>query len=492
MTITAITNPKSKIFAYWYKDKKAVRELRIHNSLITEIGTNAFNTPGFEQLIHLELEDMPVKQIKNGIFNGLQSLQSLVIKRFSLLQIDPKIFAPCPSIHYFQMFDSSKRNLRIDGLLGSVDMFSMKNVQFEGNALIDTISKRTFVGLRVVTQLNLPRNRIKLIGAKAFDPIANTLEYLNLQHNDLKTLPPQLFQYITVKSVPYDLRRIYLNDNLWLCDSGLLELQRKIKKYPRLFQRSILCKFPIGLRNQELEYVQLSPNGNISFTNDTNTKDDEYETTSISIIENVAILPVSNKFYFTCQLFHSMRIPVNVSLQKTNIHFHFHQMNSTHYEIYVNDLPQNHTLIGFENDAPLDNNSNKNLINIEYQRDMRCMTDKNNIIEHMRMRLNVKPKSVYRFCIMNNRLNAIKPLDCMSFNTYNTQYAKNSWIHVKYRPIIITFVIAAAMATIFIGICITFKVACIINATNSRKSSLAIEHYRDKFNWIETISHGNV
>lgn len=80
--------------AYWNENKHNIRSFCIQNSNITTIGINAFNTEAFRRLYYLEFDGIFVKQLKNGMFNGLTSLKVLILRNLNVHTFHFNSFIP--------------------------------------------------------------------------------------------------------------------------------------------------------------------------------------------------------------------------------------------------------------------------------------------------------------------------------------------------------------------------------------------------------------
>lgn len=72
----------------WYKAKHNIKSLQISQSDIETIEAAAFQTDAFKYLKCMELMELPLIYIDNGIFNGLNYLKVLVLRHLAIVKID--------------------------------------------------------------------------------------------------------------------------------------------------------------------------------------------------------------------------------------------------------------------------------------------------------------------------------------------------------------------------------------------------------------------
>ena len=147
-----------------------------------------------------------INSIENGIFNGLNKLESINLANNEIIKID-KLFQ-C-SIDYKLLIEINelKENhfrLNIDLKIIQNNLKNLTKIDFSNN-FIETIAENTFNNLINLTKIDLSNNHLKLIENKLFNGLAN-LKDINLSFNQLENIGKQ-FQNLN------NLDRIDLSNN---------------------------------------------------------------------------------------------------------------------------------------------------------------------------------------------------------------------------------------------------------------------------------------
>lgn len=96
-----------------------------------------------------------------------------------------------------------------------------------------------FTGIPNLIKLDLSECKIDVIYANAFEPIAHSLQLLNLEKNNLKHMPVGIFDGLRMLLV------LKVNQNPWICSTELCEFQRYLIKYPE-FAAGAECQTPFS------------------------------------------------------------------------------------------------------------------------------------------------------------------------------------------------------------------------------------------------------
>lgn len=179
---------------HWFKVNITVIELRLEKIAATEIMDNAFNSEQFHATEKLEIFNSPIRVLKEGTFNGLTSLRILLLDQVKILEFGRYVLAPIYKyLTNLTVCNCGPHKLDIENLTGTVELPQLKKLNIEMCNLDDTIGNLTFWGLTNVTEMHLGHNGITEIAANAFRVPFETLEYLYLGNNQLKTLPLDIF-----------------------------------------------------------------------------------------------------------------------------------------------------------------------------------------------------------------------------------------------------------------------------------------------------------
>lgn len=232
----------------WFNFNVSMVFLGLYATNMLAIETDAFNTRQFSQLETLYFDDVPLITLFDGSFNGLENLKFLRLKHGKIVTDAKNVLAPMLNLEQFIMRNCGQQKISIDNLFGTV-LLHLKKVNIINCNLHDTITNSTFTGLLNVTELILTANGITQIGTKSFDVPFRTLKYLDLQSNNLKLLPRNLFNTIRTNLVS-----INLKSNPWHCDCELEYLRKIIKfsHYSRFYFDPIHCKTPRKLEGHAL------------------------------------------------------------------------------------------------------------------------------------------------------------------------------------------------------------------------------------------------
>lgn len=236
--------PDFNVKANWFTAQVKVKELRFGLSSVATIEVNAFNSTALKYVTKLVFPNMGLNLISNGIFNGLESLEVLVMDGAYLKVIEKGALDVLnETLTTLTLTESSKywSEILIDGFTGSETLKALEYVKFHYN-LRSTITHQSFVGLENVKTLDLSECQIVVIGAGAFDPISSSIRELILTNNLIQTLPGNLFDYMLPS-----LTTIFLEGNKWHCDCDLMPFKLSLLEHSN-FVGSLHCSTPTHLR----------------------------------------------------------------------------------------------------------------------------------------------------------------------------------------------------------------------------------------------------
>lgn len=237
--------PDFTVKANWFTAQVKVKELRFGLSSVVTIEVDAFNSTALKYVTKLVFPNMGLNLISKGIFNGMESLEVLVMDGAYLRVIEKGALDVLnETLTTLTLTESSKywSEILIDGFTGSETLKSLEYVKFHYN-LGSTITHRSFVGLENVKTLDLSECQIVVIGAGAFDPISSSIRELILTNNLIQTLPGDLFDYM----LPSLVTTIFLEGNKWNCACDLMPFKLSLLEHSN-FVGSLSCSAPTHLR----------------------------------------------------------------------------------------------------------------------------------------------------------------------------------------------------------------------------------------------------
>lgn len=421
LTYTAPTLPKA-----FFKPNVPVKELYLQDLKIYSIEKDAFNCKQFANLQTLEFNRMPIMNFKDGIFNGLTNLKTLILDRVQVYFIGSNILQPLLNLNTVTIQFCGEHTITIDHLFGSTNLYHLNKVSIKYCNLKDTITNRTFTGLRNITELRLDYNEIEQIGPQSFDVPLETLIILSLQWNELKFIPGDLFRTAFGQNT-----RIYIGHNPWHCDCNMENFRQFMRKDVNI--RAIRCKTP-----SEYEGNFIHSCGNLC--NETDelmpiSDANELKPAQLTSKSEQELIPVElSKSPIPHRLVHLSK-PSND--RQPTIHY-----GKTKLQIKYKIFDFN--LIQF---------NGKNEI-------LQCKTSIGNDVKGSLVTYNVIPNQLYRFCSMNKLLPKIIPLDCISVfaqlknEVMNT--SNDAWILMKHHILLIVaicmFFILGFIGGLFIAV----------------------------------------
>lgn len=189
--------------------------------LCQDIGTiqrNAFRSATMAGLEILTLESATFRKLTATMLEGLTSLTTLTFLTCSIGSFEHgsfDILARTLSILTLSQADPQTDILQAKLLTGSVQMSSLHYAKFKYN-MKNSITNETFVGVPMLTTLDLSNCKIETIGPNSFDRLSSLL-MVRLNDNNLKNLPTGLFDSL----LPNQVLLIDLTTNNWQCDCDI-------------------------------------------------------------------------------------------------------------------------------------------------------------------------------------------------------------------------------------------------------------------------------
>lgn len=429
-----------------------VKRLYFRDIKLYSIEKNAFNIKQFANLTTLELIRMPIMSISEGIFNGLSNLRFLTLDHLQIHRIGSNILKPLPKLEMVTIQYCGEKKITVDNLFGCVSLNYLNKVTIEYCNLRDTITEKTFTGLRNITELKLRHNQIAQIEPRSFDIPMKTLKLLLLERNELKFIPGDLFQ---VGHTTNSAMSINIGGNPWHCGCNMENFRQFIQKGTHLIISPVFCKTPPNCSRKYLlsckyfckkstklipmfEPIKSEPMQEIKMGND------------IQLLNNDSI---SVKCTLTRDQI-PYRLKPMVHLSKPDAVQPIHNRNG---KIIVDSkyFPKHFSLIGFQESI---NNNDKRVSNCwinEIDREAKKVIIKSE----------PEPNQVYQFCWLKNRSNFILPLRCRAFYSFARKDEDDFWLTIEHMPIVFTILGFSAILAPLIGV----SIACILAKLFPRK-----------------------
>lgn len=416
--------PLNVLNAYCISGKGHVHFLEIvDENQIVDILPNAFAGTMFSKMRFLRLRALRLNYLRTGIFNGLNELHILIMENMNLLIVDANILKSCRNLRFLSiMFNSScdEQALWLENITGN-DPLSLNNLNIAHNRIRHAITNKSFKGLTELVVLNLASNRIEYIGEKSFDLFARTLTYLNLEDNLLTTISADLFYSL----LNQPLSQIDLTNNPLHCDCHLEPLKKLVRNYSGMFPGTLECSTPLTLTGKKIQETELCTVNH----SDPNT----------TIVKKCRNYPPEELLKF-----------VTIAMKKRDKVIRLRQTADKSFHITIDDFPTDHILVWYEN-GKLRCNSNS----------MQCLLNRNetntrNITINEMWPLN----KVHTLCMKPKQSLTIRPLNCISFNTFRrTNHSAEMWMPKSYRFTAIVLSIVACFVCLTIGVAIVFLLA---------------------------------
>ena len=181
---------------------------------LEQIASDAFEH--VSKLEKLELSNNNGLQLPENIFSKMSNLKTVEIRHCNLQSI-PTAVTKVPTLTELDLDVNSLQSLS-DGAFSS--MKSLITLGLDSCAL-ETISDGAFENLHQLKVLNLGHNHINSIHSRYFEAFRDKLEYLYIEHNELKTLSEDVLNWDQVKDAA-------LGHNPWICDCALHWITEKL------------------------------------------------------------------------------------------------------------------------------------------------------------------------------------------------------------------------------------------------------------------------
>lgn len=416
--------------AKWLTANITISQLLIEFRNFDIVNPDAFATSAFHTVQNMTVIFGSVSILQKGVFNGLNSLKSLVFELSAIKGFSPGCLDSVAStLENLELIEWSSFSspLLVDGLTGGAAMTALKTVKITHN-LESTITERSFIGLSSVTHLDLSSCRIQVIGPRAFDAISNTIEELILNDNLLGTFPAGLFD----RMLPRTGIRVFVNNNRWTCDCDLCYFKWLLVNSAMFDQTTADCRNPNYLRYFPVNSTAFCfdedscnayvPNPAVMPEQETTISPAE-ETTALQTTihdSNDSIITTTDVITTTvyAELFFAQKCYTDDNTASNEIIF----FKKTNYElkvfsiggdgtvgIIIENFPENSALIWYDSDGY--NTMMKSLTSNEFSGSINCRLCVNNSQRFVITNLNLN--KAYVFCLVNKELTSFPPFSCV-------------------------------------------------------------------------------
>lgn len=416
----------------WYSGDTPIRSLVITDANIIDIEPDAFNTDAFKKTRELQLFNFQVQVLRSGVLNGLNKLQYFRLEGVKLRRFEANFFGATKYLNSVIMSFCTEYTINLDGALGTDILPKLLRASLNNNDFNNTITAKTFAGLTAIQRLHLENSQITVIGEYAFDPIASTLEVLNLSRNRLKTLPPNLFiGILSAHEDPYV--QIYLENNPWDCNCDLVWLKMDMMTYLHVFCDYPCCTTPIFISNLLIQVADFCSNENSS-----TSKLSPGWTTSTTLLETTT-KSSTNPFRIKCKrnTINNYHVYSFTAIQKPVGKIAILKLSEEAITIFVRNFPRDSVVFIYESNAI----------------DLPLLCNKIRNIESMALQFKFTSNKSYMGCVMQTHSKEVSPLNCISFHTFSREYSlPEMWLPKNDRITIIIVLIGTYVVSVTIGL----------------------------------------
>uniref|UniRef100_A0A8D0L706 Chondroadherin n=1 Tax=Sphenodon punctatus TaxID=8508 RepID=A0A8D0L706_SPHPU len=267
-----------------FKEMKGLVSLHLQHSHIKEISSGAFR--GLKQLVYLYLSNNEISVIKMGAFEDLTELTYLYMDHNKISDLPKGLLSPLVNLFILQLGNNKLRELRSGAFSGTKDLRwlylsnnSLSSIQAGGlddveNLAIFHLDKNQLSSypvaamskLRVVEDLKLSHNPMKVIPDLAFQSFGRYMETLSLDNMGLEKFSDKAFTGVTTLKKIYiennklnqlpgtfpfsNLETLTLSNNPWHCSCQLLPLRKWLESSRS--RPEAACASPSPARGQQI------------------------------------------------------------------------------------------------------------------------------------------------------------------------------------------------------------------------------------------------
>lgn len=219
--------PEDEMTSTWYNGNYSIEVLEIWTNKPLLIHSNAFSGRAF---LHLKVFILKIQKtslrIHDGSFSGLKELSSIQLLSPAITGVTVGLFDAMASTLLTLSLHSWPNNLNLDEMFTNETYRILRHLQIINVKPPPTkfrkLAASNFTFTRRLQKLWLMYCGIEVIAQNAFDGIAHTLIYLNLQWNLIKTLDLRMFRKIYESK---SLVTVHLPQNGLMCDCKMVEIE---------------------------------------------------------------------------------------------------------------------------------------------------------------------------------------------------------------------------------------------------------------------------
>ncbi|XP_053158635.1 chondroadherin [Hemicordylus capensis] len=267
-----------------FREMKNLVSLHLQHSHIKEVSSGAFR--GLKQLVYLYLSNNDISVIKMGAFDDLTELTYLYIDHNKITDLPRGLLSPLINLFILQLGSNKLRELRAGAFHGAKDLRwlylsdnSISSIQpgalddVENLAIfhldknqVSSYPVAAMSKLRVVEDLKLSNNPMKVIPDLAFQSFGRYMETLSLDNMGLEKFSDKAFVGVTtlktvhmennkLSSLPANfpfgrLETLTLSNNPWQCSCQLAPLRKWLESSRS--RPDATCASPSQARGQQI------------------------------------------------------------------------------------------------------------------------------------------------------------------------------------------------------------------------------------------------
>ncbi|MEE6527179.1 hypothetical protein FKM82_028349 [Ascaphus truei] len=267
-----------------FKEMKGLVSLHLQHCQIREVSSGAFR--GLKKLVYLYLSHNEISVLGAGAFDELAGLTYLYMDHNRIVELPKGLLSPLANLFILQLSSNKVREVKAgtfagakdlrwlylsDNEIGALQPGSLDEVEnlaifhLDGNQL-SSYPLAAIGKLRVVEDLKMSRNPIKVIPDLAFQSFGRYMESLSMDHMGLEKFSDKAFVGVTTlktldvegnklshlpANTPYSsLQSLALGSNPWHCSCQLAALRRWVDG--SRVRPDATCSGPAQYRGQQL------------------------------------------------------------------------------------------------------------------------------------------------------------------------------------------------------------------------------------------------